>query len=252
MLQIADAIQATTPGRARPSSPLGESEAGPATAHADGENYGVTAGDLQPGPRRRPWRPAANTFAPAFFTGSATVSFSSPTLTVPAGGTATVDVTITPNRRPGRPEPLRRLCGADARRAAASSCACPTPASRATTSRIQVLVPDGERLPLARPSWSATSYVNQPDRRHLHAARRRHPVPPRPPRPPVARVPDGGPRRRQRASRSTRSSYAEGGVPAPQQQRHRPSSPSPGTAPGCTATATRTRPRWSPTASTSS
>lgn len=98
MLDIDDAILATTsvaPGKLS----LGESEAGPSTqtltltndgdaavtyelSHADGIS---TAG-------------APNN--PEFFEGGATVEFSAPSVTVPAGGSATVDVTVTAPAEP--------------------------------------------------------------------------------------------------------------------------------------------------------
>jgi subtilisin family serine protease len=45
---------------------------------------------------------SANTFAPGLIANFATVSFSSSSVTVPAGGTSTVDVTITPNAAANR------------------------------------------------------------------------------------------------------------------------------------------------------
>jgi minor extracellular serine protease Vpr len=95
MLDIDDAILATTkvtPGKLS----LGESEFGPAVRTVTVENkssFAVTyslshVGALSTGP---------NTFAPAFFTGFADVAFSAPSVTVPAGGSASFDVTITAN-----------------------------------------------------------------------------------------------------------------------------------------------------------
>lgn len=95
MLDIDDAILATTkiePGKIA----TGESEAGPYTETLTVENNGpadVTydlshAAALATGP---------NTFTPAFFNAPAGVVFSAPSVTVPAGGSATVDVTITAN-----------------------------------------------------------------------------------------------------------------------------------------------------------
>ncbi len=95
MLRIDDAIQATT--RIAPSKlSLGESEAGPATrtvtiTNTSGSDVTYTLSHraaLSTGP---------NTFAPSFTTGFASVAFSAPSLLVPAGSFATVDVTITPN-----------------------------------------------------------------------------------------------------------------------------------------------------------
>jgi minor extracellular serine protease Vpr len=95
MLDIVGAIQATT--TVEPSElALGESQAGPATRTLTIQNKGnasVTydlghAAALSTGP---------NTFTPAFQTGFAAVAFSAPSVTVPANGSATVDVTITAN-----------------------------------------------------------------------------------------------------------------------------------------------------------
>jgi hypothetical protein len=95
MLDIDDAILATTkiePGKLA----LGESEAGPAVRTLTIENnsgtdvtYDVThAPALATGP---------STFTPAFFNAPAAMAFSANPLTVPAGGSATLDVTITAN-----------------------------------------------------------------------------------------------------------------------------------------------------------
>ncbi|MFL6199597.1 MAG: S8 family serine peptidase [Thermoanaerobaculia bacterium] len=93
LVQIADAVLSTT--KVEPSKlALGESQAGAAIRTLAISNNGpadVTynlghVAALSTGP---------NTFVPAFSTSSAAVAFSVPTVTVPAGGTATVDVTIT-------------------------------------------------------------------------------------------------------------------------------------------------------------
>ena len=95
MLDIPGAILSTAriePGKLS----LGESEAGPATRTLTFRNDGSSdvvytlahAPALSTGP---------NTFTPAFFTGFASVAFSAPEVTVPAGGQASVDVTITAN-----------------------------------------------------------------------------------------------------------------------------------------------------------
>jgi subtilisin family serine protease len=95
MLQIVDAVQA--PARVTPAKlALGESESGPAvrtlTVHNDSANpitYALShAPALATGP---------NTFTVSFFNAPSTVTFSAPAVTVPAGGIATVDVTISPN-----------------------------------------------------------------------------------------------------------------------------------------------------------
>src|SRR6185369_11018158 len=86
MLQIADAVQATT--RIEPSKlALGESQAGPATRTVTLTNSGSAAVtyDLTHTPALST---GPNTFTPSFLTGFAAVSFSAPSVTVPAGGTA--------------------------------------------------------------------------------------------------------------------------------------------------------------------
>jgi minor extracellular serine protease Vpr len=100
MLDIPGAINATTrvsPGKLA----LGESEAGPSTQTLTVSNDGTAAVtyDLSHAPALST---GPSTFTPAFFTGFATVAFSSlglpvTSLTVAAGGTATVDATITAN-----------------------------------------------------------------------------------------------------------------------------------------------------------
>lgn len=96
MLDIDDAILAAT--RVTPGAlSLGESETGPATRTLTVVNNGASAvtydlshvGALATGPN--------TTFAPSFFLAPAAVAFSAPSVTVPAGGSATVDVTITAN-----------------------------------------------------------------------------------------------------------------------------------------------------------
>lgn len=95
MLDIDDAILATT--RIEPAKiAAGESQAGPYTEMLTVTNNGMMPvtytlshlGALSTGP---------DTFVPSFFTGFATVTFSEPTITVPAGGSASVTVTITAN-----------------------------------------------------------------------------------------------------------------------------------------------------------
>jgi subtilisin family serine protease len=95
MLNIPNAVMATTkiePGKLD----LGESEFGPVTRTLWIENKGMAevTYDL--------WHLPAlatgpNTFSVSFFNAPADVSFSSPSVTVPAGGSASVDVTIAPN-----------------------------------------------------------------------------------------------------------------------------------------------------------
>lgn len=97
MLQIADAIQAATrivPGKLS----LGEFEpgSGPRTVTLTVSNNGAApvtydlshSGALATG---------GSTYAPSFFAAFATVTFGAPSVTVPAGGTATVTATIAPD-----------------------------------------------------------------------------------------------------------------------------------------------------------
>lgn len=100
MVDIPSAILSTT--RIQPAKlSLGESEAGPATRTLTIENKGseAVAYDLS---HTGALSTGGSTFAPSFFTGFAGVSFSAPSVTVPAGGSASVDVTITAN--PGLPD----------------------------------------------------------------------------------------------------------------------------------------------------
>jgi len=94
ILQVADAIQRTvdvTPGKLS----LGESQAGPATRTLTVKNLGSSAVtfDLTHDPALA----SLGTFTLSFFNAPATVSWSAPTLTVPAGATGTINVTISPN-----------------------------------------------------------------------------------------------------------------------------------------------------------
>jgi minor extracellular serine protease Vpr len=100
MLDIPGAIMATA--NIQPSKlSLGESEAGPAVRTLTVENKGSEAvtynlsfvNALSTG---------GSTFAPGFFLGNASVAFSAASLTVPAGGSASVDATITPATGPAR------------------------------------------------------------------------------------------------------------------------------------------------------
>ena len=95
MIDIDDAILSETkiePGKLS----LGESEVGPVTKTLTIENNDSSSVtyDLSHAPTRST---EGSTFAPSPTTGFASVVFSSPSVTVPAGGTATVDVTITAN-----------------------------------------------------------------------------------------------------------------------------------------------------------
>jgi minor extracellular serine protease Vpr len=93
MLRIDRAIQATTsiePGKLA----LGESQTGPATRTLTIRNNGATDVTYSLS-HTRALSTGPNTFTPSFLTGFATVAFSAPTVMVPAGGSGTVDVTIT-------------------------------------------------------------------------------------------------------------------------------------------------------------
>jgi minor extracellular serine protease Vpr len=95
MLDTDDAILATTkiePGKLS----LGESAGGPATRTLSLENKGPSAVtfDLSHAPALST---SGGTFTPATNTGFATVAFAQPSVTVPAGGSATIGVTISAN-----------------------------------------------------------------------------------------------------------------------------------------------------------
>ncbi len=80
---------------------LGESEAGPAVRTLTFENGG--AGDVTFDMSHvTAVSTGGSTFSPSFFTSNATASFSPASVTVPAGGSATVDVTITAPSGPNR------------------------------------------------------------------------------------------------------------------------------------------------------
>ncbi|HEX7184704.1 MAG TPA: S8 family serine peptidase [Thermoanaerobaculia bacterium] len=95
MVRIADAVRGTVnvePGKLS----LGESEAGPATRTLTIRNNGAEAVTFNLG-HEAGVATGPNTFTPSFHVAPATVAWSAATLTVPAGGTATIDVTISPN-----------------------------------------------------------------------------------------------------------------------------------------------------------
>jgi minor extracellular serine protease Vpr len=158
MLDIYDAILSTT--KIEPAKlPLGESEAGPVTRTLKVENKGpadVTY-DLSHVPALST---GPNTFTPAFSTGFASVAFSAPSLTVPAGGYATVDVTITAN--PGLAD--RSLYGGYivfTPQGGGQTYRVPYAGFKGDYQSIQALVPTSSGFP-----WLAkrmgTSFVNQP------------------------------------------------------------------------------------------
>jgi minor extracellular serine protease Vpr len=95
MVQIVNAVQA--PARVTPGKlSLGESESGPAvrTLTIKNDSASPITYDLAHAPALAT---GPNTYTPSFFVAPAVVTFSAPSVTVPAGGVATVDVTISPN-----------------------------------------------------------------------------------------------------------------------------------------------------------
>jgi subtilisin family serine protease len=99
MLQIDKAILATTkiePGKLA----LGESQAGPVTRTLTIENDGAAAVTYDLSSVNA--LSVNSTYTPAAFVGNASVAFSSPSVMVAAGGTTTVDVTITPATSPDK------------------------------------------------------------------------------------------------------------------------------------------------------
>jgi subtilisin family serine protease len=99
MLDIDDAILATTfvtPGKLA----LGESQAGPQTRMLTVKNTGMAAVTYDLSSVNALSTRGIN--AVAFTTSDAGVTFSAPSVTVPAGGSATVDVTVTPASAPDK------------------------------------------------------------------------------------------------------------------------------------------------------
>ena len=94
MIRIADVVRGTT--RVNPGKlSLGESEGGPVTRTLTVKNESSQAVTYVLSEQSS--LASRNTFAPhSYFFGQNQVTFSAPTLTVPAGGTGTVDVTIAP------------------------------------------------------------------------------------------------------------------------------------------------------------
>jgi minor extracellular serine protease Vpr len=94
MLQIVDAINSTTkvePGKLS----LGESEAGPATRTLRVKNSGTAP--VTYSLSHVAALASRGTFTLSYYNAPATVTWSVPSLTVPAGGTATLNVTIAPD-----------------------------------------------------------------------------------------------------------------------------------------------------------
>jgi subtilisin family serine protease len=94
MLQIVDSIQGTVhvePGKLS----LGESQSGPATRTLTISNTGSSAVTFSLS--HEPALATTGTFTISYFNTPATVAWSAASLTVPAGGTGTIDVTITPD-----------------------------------------------------------------------------------------------------------------------------------------------------------
>ncbi|HEX7184703.1 MAG TPA: S8 family serine peptidase [Thermoanaerobaculia bacterium] len=158
MVRIADAVLSTVkvePGKLS----LGESEAGPATRTLTVENNGAAAVtfDLS---HQAGVASGGSTFTPSFFNAPATVGWSAPTLTVPAGGTATIDVTISPNAA----LPDRSLYGGWlvlTPQGGGREVRVPYSGFKGDYQSIQVLVPTASGYPwLAR--LTGTTYTNQP------------------------------------------------------------------------------------------
>ncbi len=100
MLDIPGAVQSTTkvePGKLS----LGESETGPVTRTLTIENNGSSpvTYELSHAPALAT---GGSTFTPSFFLANASVAFSAPSVNVPPGGTASVNVTITAPAGPDR------------------------------------------------------------------------------------------------------------------------------------------------------
>ncbi len=157
MLDIPGAIQATT--RIEPSSlALGESQAGPATRTLTIENNGPAAVtyELSNVPALAT---GSNTFSPSFFLANASVAFSADTITVPAGGSANVDVTITAPASPDRGQYGGYIDIAE--QGGGTSYGVPYAGFIGDYQSIQVLAPTANGFP-----WLAkligTSYFNQP------------------------------------------------------------------------------------------
>lgn len=156
MVQIDKAILATT--RVEPGKlSLGESEAGPAIRTLSIRNNGAAPATYTFG-HQPALSTGPNTFAPAFFTGFASVAFSAPSVTVAAGGTGTVDVTITAN--PGLAD--RSLYGGYiAITGGGETLRVPYAGFKGDYQSIPVLTPTANGFP-----WLAkligTSYFNQP------------------------------------------------------------------------------------------
>jgi subtilisin family serine protease len=158
MVQIVNAIQA--PARVTPAKlALGESEGGPAVRTLTVKNDSAAAitytlahtPALATGP---------NTFTPSFFNAPASVTFSAPSVTVPAGGVATFNVTISPNA--GLAD--RSLYGGYivlVPQSGGQDLRVPFAGFKGDYQSIQVLVPTANNFP-----WLAkvvgSSYVNQP------------------------------------------------------------------------------------------
>ncbi|MES1240776.1 MAG: S8 family serine peptidase [Acidobacteriota bacterium] len=158
MLRIVDAVQTTatvTPSKLA----LGESETGPATRTLTVHNNGASAVTFNV-THRSALATGPNTFTPAFFNAPATVAFSSSSVTVPAGGIATVTATISPNG--GLAD--RSLYGGYivfTPTAGGQELSVPFAGFKGDYQSIQILVPTANAFPwLAK--LSGGSYFNQP------------------------------------------------------------------------------------------
>jgi minor extracellular serine protease Vpr len=161
MLQIADAVKATT--RVEPGKlSLGEFEAGsaPIVRTLTVTNSGPAAVTYNLS-NTTALATGGSTFSPSFLAGFATATFSAPAVTVPAGGTATVDVSIAPSS--GLPDRsqyggwvvLTPQGGGTALRV-------PYAGIKGDYQSIQVLVPTATGFPLIGKQTSTGGFVPQP------------------------------------------------------------------------------------------
>jgi hypothetical protein len=213
MLQIADTITATThvsPGKLS----LGESQAGPVTRTLTVRNDGASARSTtcrSPMRSRRWARTRSRTSSARAACCSARAACRPRRSPVPAGGSASFDVTIAPD--PGLSDKTLYSGFVNiSRRAIRVTCTCRRPGLKGDYQSIQVLTPTGNGFP-----WLAqqvgSSLFNRPSGANVHDGRHRHPVRARALRPPVAaRAPRGVRHQRQvlAAARSrTRSIFGK-------------------------------------------
>ena len=192
MLQIDKAVLATssvTPSKLS----LGESEAGPATRTLTVRNGGSSAITYNVS-HLAALSSGADTFAIPLSTGAATVAFSASSVSVAGGGTASLDVTLSPSAG----VPAGGIYGGYVvftPVGGGQTLRVPFAGYNGNYQSIQVLTPTASGFPLI--ARHDRPHVVPPGRRgngvqpHL----RRGPEHPLPPEPPVAGPPDGGLRR---------------------------------------------------------